>query len=106
MKKEPLNIIRMTEMYRSKLNIDVSQARELAKITKGYAYAFQELGVLCFKKKENETLEDILSKLKSELFAYSYEKIWEEMTEMDRKHFCSDMDLMVFVDEAVKKSGM
>lgn len=23
-----------------------------------------------------------------------------------RKHFCSDMDLMVFVDEAVKKSGM
>ena len=32
----------------------------------------------------NETLEDILSKLKSELFAYSYEKIWEEMTEMDR----------------------
>ena len=77
-------MIRMTEMYRSKLNIDVSQARELAKITKGYAYAFQELGVLCFKKKENETLEDILSKLKSELFAYSYEKIWEEMTEMDR----------------------
>ena len=54
-------MIRMTEMYRSKLNIDVSQARELAKITKGYAYAFQELGVLCFKKKENETLEDILS---------------------------------------------
>ena len=83
-KTEPLNMIRMTEMYRSKLNIDVSQARELAKITKGYAYAFQELGVLCFKKKENETLEDILSKLKSELFAYSYEKIWEEMTEMDR----------------------
>ena len=83
-KTEPLNMIRMTEMYRSKLNIDVSQARELAKITKGYAYAFQELGVLCFKKKEDETLEDILSKLKSELFAYSYEKIWEEMTEMDR----------------------
>ena len=26
------------------------------------------------------------------------QKIW--------KHFCSDMDLMVFVDEAVKKSGM
>ena len=49
-KTEPLNMIRMTEMYRSKLNIDVSQARELAKITKGY----------------------------------SYEKIWEEMTEMDR----------------------
>ena len=55
-----------------------------AKITKGYAYAFQELGVLYFKKKLDELLEDILPKLKAELFAYSYEKIWEEMTEMDR----------------------
>ncbi len=83
-KTEPLNMIRMTEMYRSKLNIDINQAREMAKITKGYAYAFQELGVLCFKKEATETLEDILPKLKAELFAYSYEKIWEEMTEMDR----------------------
>ena len=83
-KTEPLNLIRMTEMYRSKLCIDIEQAREMAKITKGYAYAFQEMGVLCFKKKDTESLEDILPKLKSELFAYSYEKIWEEMTEMDR----------------------
>ena len=30
--------------------------------------------------------------------------IW--MEQKIRKHFCSDMDLMVFVDEAVKKSGL
>lgn len=40
--------------------------------------------MLYFKKKLDELLEDILPKLKAELFAYSYEKIWEEMTEMDR----------------------
>ena len=83
-KTEPLNMIRMTEMYKSKLDIDSNEAREMAKITKGYAYAFQELGVLYFKKKEDESLEDILPGLKAELFAYSYEKKWEEMTEMDR----------------------
>lgn len=83
-KTEPLNMIRMTGMYKSKLNIDTEQARQMAKITKGYAYAFQELGVLCFRKKGRESLEDILPELKTELFAYSYEKIWEEMTEMDR----------------------
>ena len=66
------------------LDIDSNEAREMAKITKGYAYAFQELGVLYFKKKLDELLEDILPKLKAELFAYSYEKIWEEMTAMDR----------------------
>lgn len=83
-KTEPLNMIRMSEMYKSKLNVESAQAVQMAKLTKGYAYAFQELGVLCFKKKEEESFEDILFKLKAELFAYSYEKIWKEMTEMDR----------------------
>ena len=83
-KTEPLNTIRMTEMYKSKLNVDSSDARSMAKITKGYAYAFQKLGALYFKKRSMESLEDILSELKTELFAYSYEKIWEEMTQADR----------------------
>ncbi len=56
----------------------------MANITKGYAYAFQELGVLYLKKKEDEGLDDIVPLLKIELFAYSYEKIWEEMSECDK----------------------
>lgn len=83
-KTEALNIVRMSEMYRRQLNINLDEAREMAKITKGYAYAFQELGVLYFKKNESENLESIIPELKSELFAYSYEKIWEELTDSDR----------------------
>lgn len=83
-KTEPLNQIRMSEMYRNKLGIEIEEARKMAKATKGYAYAFQELGVLYFKKKPNDSFDDILPDLKAELFAYSYEKIWEEMTEADR----------------------
>ena len=83
-KTEPLNMIRMTEVYRNKLNIVIDEAREMAIITRGYAYAFQELGVLYFKKCDDETLDDIILRLKTELYAYSYEKIWEEMTAMDR----------------------
>ena len=81
---EPLNYVRMAEMYRRQLSVDIDMAREMAKITKGYAYAFQELGVLYFKKKESESLDDVISNLKSELFAYAYEKIWEELSENDR----------------------
>lgn len=66
------------------LTIELSEAREMAKITKGYAYAFHELGVLYFKKKSTEKLDDLIPLLKSELFAYSYEKIWEKLTEADR----------------------
>lgn len=84
-KTEPLNIVRMSEMYRRRLEINIDEAVKMAKITRGYAYAFQELGVLYFKKQDEETLEDLIPSLKSELFSYSYEKIWEELTETDRE---------------------
>ncbi|MCR5025462.1 MAG: hypothetical protein K6A90_14210 [Lachnospiraceae bacterium] len=83
-KTEPLNAIRMAEMYRTKLKIGIDEARRLSSLTKGYAYAFQELGILYFKKKRDDSTEDIIADLKTELFSYSYEKIWEEMTETDR----------------------
>jgi hypothetical protein len=84
LKTDPLNTVRMTEMYKNKLGIDTPEAREMAEITMGYAYAFQELGSLYFRKKNNETLSDIIQNLRTELFAYSYEKIWEELTDSDR----------------------
>lgn len=83
-KTEPLNMVRMSEMYRNKLNIEIDEARKMAKYTKGYAYAFQELGMLYFRKRKDEELENLIPELKAELFAYSYEKIWEELTETDR----------------------
>lgn len=82
---QPLNMVRMSEMYKNKLDLDLKTAQKMAAITKGYAYAFQELGVLYFKKRDDDTFEDVITSLKTELFAYSYEKIWEEMSEGDRK---------------------
>lgn len=49
-KTEPLNMIRMTEMYKNKLDIDSNEAREMAKITKGYAYAFQDWGYCILRR--------------------------------------------------------
>ena len=81
---EKLNEVRMSGMYSRLLSIEMEEARKMSKITKGYAYAFQELGSLYFNKKKEETLDDLIPALKTELFAYSYEKIWEELTEGDR----------------------
>ena len=81
---KPLSLIKISEMYRSRLGIDTSVAKELAVMTNGYAYAFQELGVLFFSKKY-KTPRDAEGDLRSELFAYAYEKIWEEMSEGDRE---------------------
>ena len=57
-KTEPLNYVRMSEMYKNKLSISMDEAQKMAKITRGYAYAFQELGVLYFKKKKDEELSE------------------------------------------------
>ena len=82
---QPLNVVRMSELYRRKLHIDSDQAREMAKVTNGHAYAFQKLGELYFDKKETETLYgDIIPELKAELFSRYYENIWKEMAELDR----------------------
>lgn len=79
----PLNFVKMSEMYRKRLGVDTSKSKELAEITKGYAYAFQELGVISFKHKE-WSLEELKAELKTELYAYAYEKIWEELSDGDR----------------------
>ena len=84
-KTQPLNHIRIAEMYKKQLGVDNDTAKKLSDITKGYPYAFQELGVLYFKNREAPVLEDILYDLKMELFSYSYEKIWEELTQEDRE---------------------
>ena len=80
----PLNVVRMSEMYKNMLQIDPATAREYAVKTMGYAYAFQELGVVAFKRGGETDKSVIFTELKSELYAYSYEKIWEELTEEDR----------------------
>ena len=83
-KTEPLSQLRMSEVYRKTLGTDTSVARQLAEMTKGYAYAFQKLGSLAFQEKTELHPEELAEDLRSELFAYAYEKIWEEMSTEDR----------------------
>lgn len=78
-----LNYVRMVETYKKALNIDCDVAKYLATLTKGYAYAFQKLGFLYFESK-TKNMDDIIAELKEELYSYSYEKIWEELTKEDR----------------------
>ena len=55
----------------------------MAKLTKGYPFAFQILGYL--KWETNDDLEKLLPKFDEELIIYAYEKIWSELSELDRK---------------------
>ena len=83
-KASPLDSVGMIESYKKNLNIDYSEAYKLARLTKGYAYAFQIMGVLYFRKAKDRLLDDIIPEFKSQLYAYSYEKISEELSDGDR----------------------
>ena len=80
---EPLSIPAMTTSYRTVFHIPAEEAVAMARLTKGYPFAFQILGYL--KWEMNTELENLLPKFDEELTIYAYEKIWSELSELDRK---------------------
>ena len=80
---EPSSIPAMTTSYRTVFQILAEEAVAMARLTKGYPFAFQILGYL--KWEMNTELENLLPKFDEELTIYAYEKIWSELSELDRK---------------------
>lgn len=81
---EPLNYTAIKKNYMNSLNLSSEQAELLSSYTKGYSYAFQLLGYLYYKKKDSETLDDILSEYELRLSDHVYGKIWSTMSERDK----------------------
>jgi ElaB/YqjD/DUF883 family membrane-anchored ribosome-binding protein len=76
------------------LNVSTEDAKKLSSLTKGYAFAFQVLGMLYYDKKESETLEDILPKLDEMLDDFS----------RDPKHSITDgEESNTMVERLIKK---
>lgn len=80
---KPLNIGAMAQSYQSSFHIDEDRALHMAKLTKGYSFAFQVLGYFTWERGgfNEKTLEDF----KQYLDDYAYEKIWTELSATDRK---------------------
>lgn len=73
----------MTTSYRTVFNLPPKTAVQMARVTKGYPFAFQILGYL--KWEHNASLEEILPEFDEALASYAYEKIWSELSDLDRK---------------------
>ena len=80
---EPLNFRLVTKQYEKALGIPEKEAAEMANIVKGYPYAFQVLGYLCFKKKASYV--NVIDDFDAYLGEYVYDKIWSELSENDRE---------------------
>lgn len=82
---EPLNYTAVRKQYMDIFGLDMEAAGEMTGLTKGYPFAFQVLGYLCWENRGVKTLEEILPEYDQYLEEYVYDKIWSELSELDRK---------------------
>lgn len=79
----PLNYTLVAKQYKNVFDIPDQEAAEMAKLVKGYPYAYQVLGYLCYKKQCSYKM--VLVEFDAYLREYVYEKIWSELSGNDRE---------------------
>jgi hypothetical protein len=79
---DPLNMVMMADCYRKQLKITESEALQMAELTKGYPFAFQVLGYLCYEN--HDSYQEELVRFDYYLSEYVYNKLWSELSEKDR----------------------
>lgn len=80
-----LSLSSIASSYMKSLEVDKAKGEELARATKGYAFAFQLLGYLLFRSGQRSLSEAILQEYDENLSSYVYEKIWSTCSENDKK---------------------
>ncbi len=83
-KLRSLNMSAIAAAYRNVLQVDLSTSAEMAKLTRGYAFAFQVLGYFTFQDPERD-YHNVLSQYRLYLDEYVYEKLWSELSGKDRE---------------------
>lgn len=79
---QPLNISAIAAKYQNIFKFSNSEALEMAKLTKGYPFAFQVLGYLTWNA--NGDYNSILSEYEQYLSEFVYDKLWSELSMKDR----------------------
>lgn len=78
----PLNSGAMAANYQKNLELSDTQAMKMARLTRGYSFAFQVLGSLTWNAGGN--YQDVIPSYRQYLEEYSYEKIWSELSGRDQ----------------------
>lgn len=81
---QPLNINAIKAAYKSVFSCSDETAEWMASQTKGYSFAFQVLGYLCWERKDKD-YEKVIPEYIQYLEEYSYEKIWTELSATEQE---------------------
>lgn len=78
----PLSTMAISQRYKETFGLQDSKACEMAILTQGYPFAYQVLGYLCYKN--NADYEQVMVEFDATLSTYVYEKIWSELSNLDK----------------------
>lgn len=81
---KPLDVHSISRKYRQLLEVSQTDAIELAKFTKGYAYAYQVLGEICFKLNKSVIDEEVEVEF-DEKIGSQYDLLWDNMTDAEQE---------------------
>jgi hypothetical protein len=79
----PLNLKSIARNYQKNCSVSEEAAAQMARMTRGYSFAFQVLGYYAFARKGLD--EDVIASYREYLEEYVYEKIWDELSATDKK---------------------
>ena len=86
---EPLSLGAISRSYADVLNVAPETASYMARLTKGYPFAYQVLGYLYWQnyieKKLKGTVDDLLGEYDNILEDYVYEKVWSELSDKEKE---------------------
>ena len=80
-----LNLLSIKASYQTTLGLSEEDAAQCAKLTKGYAFAFQLLGYLMFESKSKSINRKLLALFDQYLDEYAYSKIWVSLSDVERR---------------------
>lgn len=105
----PLSIAAIAFKYGQYLGTTRQESTELAKLTKGYAYAYQVLGYLLYEKGDNTVDQPLLTEFDHYMSDYVYQKIYSELSMKEKEIIsCFKTPLPVEVSkicEAIKQTS-
>ncbi len=80
----PLSLLIIKEKYKETLGISEDVADELAKMTKGYAFAYQAFGKYMWESEKKEITGLVLAQVDEALSQKVYDKIWSELRPVEK----------------------
>ena len=80
---KPLNLGTIARNYQRTLQVSSDLALEMARLTRGYSFAFQVLGYLTWEA--GNLTEEVTDRFRQYLDDYVYDKIWSELSAGDRQ---------------------